>query len=305
MTGARLALPLLLVLASPAGAASFDCAAVRTAAERLVCSDPALGEADKRAAALFHEHLARSPTPVSDRLYQRAWLRDVRDKAIGAASMRQAYDARIAELRQQVAADQAASRELDAATVARSCVRMPDIPAGSCTMQSGTVAGAPGPALSYQIQTIEAADGPNQAVIVFREVSPGRVVPLVWTAMPGGAFEKPRAIAAPPGPMLYLGGTTGGTGDFPADLLFLWRDGAWRQIDIVSWLDTLAKRLPRGRTANKGIYPDWRTMTATTDLWRPADANCCPSAGSARLGMRLDCDRIVLDTLSLSRQQAH
>ena len=94
---------LLALLASPALAASFDCAKAGTPVEELICADPKLGALDERLAAAF-EALGDEQTgndrgrraPRSDD--QRRWLREVRDRCGDAACLRKAYADRIAVL---------------------------------------------------------------------------------------------------------------------------------------------------------------------------------------------------------------
>lgn len=70
-------------------------------------------------------------------------------------------------------------------------------------------------------------------------------------------------------------------------------DGGWTPIAASPWGDDapggngwaedIAARLPPDLAVWKGILVDFAAMTATTSLWRPDDANCCPSGGEAEL----------------------
>lgn len=49
--------------------------------------------------ALFRGTLALSPLPMSERLAQREWLSTIRDETASVAKLKQAYNARVAALR--------------------------------------------------------------------------------------------------------------------------------------------------------------------------------------------------------------
>ena len=96
-------LPVLVALAGPAAAASFDCAKAGTAVEKMICAEPELGALDERLAAAFtalgventgNEWGRRAPRSDD----QRRWLREVRDRCADAACLRKAYTDRIAVL---------------------------------------------------------------------------------------------------------------------------------------------------------------------------------------------------------------
>ena len=93
-----------------------------------------------------------------------------------------------------------------------------------------------------------------------------------------------------------------GTGNFNRERLYVWRKPQWRLADTTSWLDTLARRLPKGLGAWKGIYPDYRRMTAATPLWRRGDSNALPAGGSARLRLAWQGDKIVLQSVNVRRR---
>jgi uncharacterized protein len=96
-------LPVLVAIAGPAPAASFDCTKAATPVEKQVCADPELGALDERLAAAFkalgdeqtgNERGRRAPRSDD----QRRWLREVRDRCADAACLRKAYADRIAVL---------------------------------------------------------------------------------------------------------------------------------------------------------------------------------------------------------------
>ena len=101
-----------LLIAAPAAAASFDCAAASGPVARAVCADPALSAADERMASLYAERRAELSADGQRRLRQsqRSWERFVRTVCpqsgpIAAARrerpqdcLGRAYEARVADL---------------------------------------------------------------------------------------------------------------------------------------------------------------------------------------------------------------
>ena len=85
--------------ASLAFSPSFDCRQARTHAERVVCADPALAEADLRLASAYAQALAAGVPSWRLERQQRRWLRAREDAAQAAPdAVAEVYAVRIAEL---------------------------------------------------------------------------------------------------------------------------------------------------------------------------------------------------------------
>ncbi|MCJ2033833.1 lysozyme inhibitor LprI family protein [Methylobacterium sp. J-068] len=93
---AAAALVAATVVATPAPAASFDCAKAASRTERLICSNPALGARDEILSKLYGAALREEPSgPI--KANQREWL--VKADTCGtAACLGDAYDERIERL---------------------------------------------------------------------------------------------------------------------------------------------------------------------------------------------------------------
>lgn len=88
--------------ASLAFSPSFDCRRARTPAERVVCADPVLAEADQELAAAYDQARAAGVPDWRLERQQRRWLRAREDAARDAPdAVAQVYAARIAELQDQ------------------------------------------------------------------------------------------------------------------------------------------------------------------------------------------------------------
>lgn len=90
-------LPLLGVLATTAGAASFDCRLAHGKAETLICADSGLSALDDQLNAVYAQFRKTAPDEKGEKALQLAWLR-TRNTCADAACVRGAYEARIAEL---------------------------------------------------------------------------------------------------------------------------------------------------------------------------------------------------------------
>ena len=107
----RFALPaLVLVCATPAAAASFDCAKARAPDEKAICANRPLNDADVRMDTLFHVdgHLMAMGARGDMQDAQRTWLRRRKDCKGDVKCLTKAYKDRLADL--QAAFDEIASR---------------------------------------------------------------------------------------------------------------------------------------------------------------------------------------------------
>ena len=92
-------LGIAIVLANPAPVlAAMDCSRANSNAEKLLCSNSRLAEADERMALAFRGAIRRGADPRMLMEAQRAWLHDARDVCNDVACMLEAYEERISDL---------------------------------------------------------------------------------------------------------------------------------------------------------------------------------------------------------------
>jgi hypothetical protein len=139
-------------------------------------------------------------------------------------------------------------------------------------------------------------------VLIFERVEGDKLRILFVPENIGGPFSDPKLIETPGKTLLLFPGFDTGTGNFNRERLYVWRKTEWHLADTTSWLDTLAKRLPKGLGAQKGIYPDYARMTASTPLWCERDGNASPSGGNASIQLAWKGDAVVLRSLSVRRR---
>ena len=77
---------------------SFDCAKASTPQERLICSTPALAQADLRLAQIYKAALSTAPDKDALRKEQNQWRTTERDVCPDVACILRAYDRRISQL---------------------------------------------------------------------------------------------------------------------------------------------------------------------------------------------------------------
>lgn len=317
------ALPLwcaLLALAAgasspPAHAASFDCARVRSPAERLICAHPELSTLDEHLAAAYRAAFAAVPWKQRLRGAQVEWLRTTRDRAAGdgAAAMAAAYRARITVLEAETKrATDPALTAVSETQIDRSCVPLPPHPdqeqasgPRACQVrESGPLGTLEGRRLLYALYSYPDPEAPETgmlayvATVVFVETAPGRFAASYVDGPENIGCGTPRLLRTGRGPLLHIPCSQHGTGLINAESVLAWGEGGqWRPLEIESWTRELARRLPRGYGAWKGIYPDYETLTAETPLWRSNDGNCCPTGGRAEIRLGWEGDRLVLRDL--------
>jgi uncharacterized protein len=307
---AALLLALLAVPARPSVAASFDCAKAATAVEKTICADPALSRADEALGQAFTAALAVDLNRRELRAAQLRWL-GTRAQAPAAADMLASYQKRIDALRGIAEQWRSVPKEVAAATAKTSCLAFPDAPdGGTCTVQEfAAIAGSTEPALFYQLQSYKDGDtNVGSGVVVYRAIAGkgATLTPLVALATDGAHYEAPETNTASSPPWLIVPGQMEGTGHINIESIYLIGKGGLEDVDTESWQQDLGRRVPKGLTANKGIYPDYRAMTAETPLWRSGDGNCCPTGGRAFVTLALAGHRLVVKgvTVKLGEEAA-
>lgn len=291
-----LAIPAAFATSGPTLAASFDCAKAGTVTEKRICANPALSRDDEAMAAAYAKAFAATPFRLDLRDAQLDWIANTRDKTSDAAMLHQVMLDRIAELDDGAKADAAAAKPARASVLATVCVG-PGVEGATCSVEgSGRIA----PNLAWQLRAYE-QDGRRAAVGETIFVVEGEEArPILWRNMEGANFGEPERIPSPEGAMLDLPGEMDGSGHFSAEALFALDDAGPRQINISAIPSELSRHLPAGMGLWKGIYPDWRKMTVWSQVWKPSDANCCPTGGSVsgalkRSGQRVTVERVVYD----------
>lgn len=157
---------------------------------------------------------------------------------------------------------------------------------------SGTLRDADGTRILWQLQSGSSEeDGIGMGVMLWDAKDNAEPRLIGWT-FEGVYMETPRYD--PERSLLWVPGRMVGTGEGNADILYQRRGGKWVEIDLGSWQADLSRRLPKGLSVTHGVEYDLTSLSASTDLWKDSDANCCATGGRANLDFV-----IVGDTLKL------
>jgi uncharacterized protein len=293
----------LAVPACGAQAASFDCAKAATSVENAICADPALSQADEHMAQAYSKALGATLAPRALRTDQMHWLGS-RESAGTHDDLRGSYDRRIAELLAWSDKWQSVRRDTGEAEARRACVAIPDAPEDPCTVDAFANVAGSGDALAFQLQSYTNPQyRSGGGVVVFRRHGT-TLTPVIATAVESVTFGSPVVVQSPTGKLLNVPGMMAGTGAFNAGSLYLMDGEKLSEIDTESWLFDLARRLPKGWGAWKGIFPDYAKLTAATPLWKSGDGNCCPTAGRATLRLGIKNGRLVILDLHIRNGEA-
>ena len=123
----------------------------------------------------------------------------------------------------------------------------------------------------------------------------------VWfgASLPGESwFDAPILVeTAEYGALIVIRRRFAGTAALIVDHVFLAEKEALRALEPTYDLETgggvvraLADLLPDGLAIWKGVAIDYQTLSGRTALWRPEDANCCPSGGTLEFSLRFNDD---------------
>jgi hypothetical protein len=100
-------------------------------------------------------------------------------------------------------------------------------------------------------------------------------------------YQPPQIIRVGKDTVLHLAIAVDGTGHFNQSEYFLRNNGTWAPMETQRWRNDVGRRVPPGLGIWKGVWPDLDTMTAVANLYKPKDANCCPSGGSLRIKLAI------------------
>jgi uncharacterized protein len=305
---ARVAIALLVLLAPGlALAASFDCRKAAAKVEKQVCADPELSRLDQELADEYKSAIARGATTAALKSSQLAWLKKSRGACADGTCLHAVYEARIAELRQVAAPFPDATSAIIGSCNSLAAAAATD-PTHCRVLESGSFGKLGGSDQMYASYCLDAPAEEGRScdltAVTLLGVDARDGKAQVWlqrvdTEGLGDHFGKPELLQLKGVVLLDLPVSVPGTGAFNASSLYRREGTRWVEVDVSSWEKDLAKQLPPGLEVWKGIWPDYRRMHATTGLYRKKDANCCPTGGSAEIGLRLEGDRLVLASVKI------
>jgi hypothetical protein len=269
--------------------------------ETRVCDVPALAKLDADLAAKERAVLAVTPRPATWAARAkafRAWIArevDGDGKPIGTGALTAHIEERIQELDNElVRAKGASAAATQAAILGDKCLAK--WLSMNCTVpMAGVLRDGDGTRVLWQLQSgASEEDGGGMGVMLW-DASGAAPTPIGWM-FEGVWMQTPRY--EPERKLLWVSGRMIGTGDGNADILFQNQGGKWVEIDLESWQADLAARLPKGLGAWHGVDYDLTSLSAETELWKDADANCCATGGRANLEFEIEGATLKLKGIS-------
>lgn len=170
---------------------------------------------------------------------------------------------------------------------------------------TGTIGSVDGQAYDYALYMLD--KNADKGLSIFTHEAAGKQGKLLLDRFDEEGvvlfYMKPDMANHSFGTLLHVPIGEYGTGSFNESEYYLWseKQKGWKLLDSTSWVDDLGKQLPAGLEIWKGVWPDIKTMTATTGLWRRDDANCCPSGGTAAVTLAVKDGRLVIKSLEIRK----
>lgn len=116
-------------------------------------------------------------------------------------------------------------------------------------------------------------------------------------------YGRPEILSGPSGDFLVVPIQLTGTGGGNASEYYSWDGREWHPLDTKTWLSAVSRRLPKGLEMRTGLWPDLHSMSAIAPLYRPGDADCCPTDGTALMDLAVVNDRLTLKTIRFVKQR--
>jgi uncharacterized protein len=291
-------------LAQPRPPVAPPCAVPDGPLRATICGDAELRAAEARLRGVERNLATTTARAATLAERARAWQRELEAQAPDRDALRSAYEERIGVLEEALRQDRA-MRRLERGPEGRPSPVFPR-PANlerSClgaVLRDCRVTGA-GLALSEDGQTrilwqaqrgATERDGVRAGLVLLAEARGGWRL-LGWS-FEGTEYGAPRIVGTEGPRLVHAPGRGGGSGSANADLLYRLEAGRWQEIETESWKQALPARLPPGLGIWQAVTYDIEGSGASTRLWRAADANCCPSGGTAFLDLRIEGELLVL-----------
>lgn len=253
----------------------------------------------------YRRALEVTPTPASLRREQADWQAQWTEYSDERAELER-Y--RVAEL------DMAALRHTTVRSARPSLATLPltcvDTGLSGCVVEgTGTLVMPEGTTLHFQTQSGSSEEfGVSEAVVILQPDGEA-LRPIMWLFGPLGVLDP--AIHTgygedgemrAQGTYVALPGYGQGTGRHWMGVVFRWNgaDMAPTEVDAQSWLTDLAEGLPPGLSVWKGPGFQWDALIAHSPLWQDTDGNCCPTGGEVVVDLKVEGDRLVLGTVSVT-----
>lgn len=145
---------------------------------------------------------------------------------------------------------------------------------------------------------VEACD--QRALVIFsnRAYTPDAKALMVRIDEGATEYDDPMVVAS--GDESIMSVSARNSTGILAKSYYLWRTDHWVAMDAKSWLNGLSAHLPKGTAARQVAWPNLETMSAKVSLFRPDDADCCPTGGMAEVELGLVKEQFAVKQVKLS-----
>ena len=155
----------------------------------------------------------------------------------------------------------------------------------------------------YQAQyclgkTAESCEQTAQVIFANRAYTPDATVLLVRIDEAGTTYGDPLVVNSDEDSVMSV--ATHNAAGVMAKSYYLWRTDHWITMKALAWQQDLSSFLPKGTSVRETVvFPDLETMSAQVNVFKPADADCCPSAGMAHIEFGLDKEQFAIKQVKI------
>lgn len=75
---------------------------------------------------------------------------------------------------------------------------------------------------------------------------------------------------------------------------YIWDAGHWMPLKLNTWQRDLSSKVPKGTSIRQAVAPSLESMSADVDLFKPSDADCCPTGGKAHVEFGFENENFVV-----------
>ncbi|APG63054.1 hypothetical protein LPB140_09945 [Sphingorhabdus lutea] len=176
---------------------------------------------------------------------------------------------------------------------------------GHCASTAkGLILGAPNHAPAIWVQMLLLPkDGPQVQMTILLDLTLLDEPKIAGIAQSSNFLNPPYQIYDDDQPtLIHIEGRQAGTAYGNADMLYQYKNAAWRPVDIISWIKEAEENIPEGFEMRKDIKYNFREMMASSLIWRDGDGNCCATGGDVYFDFDIKGD--MLSPVAMSFNEA-
>lgn len=291
-----------------AQAASFDCDKAASSVEKMICADSTLSNLDSMLSSVYGKALFRAADPSALKATQRSWLKSTRNVCQTVQCVELAYKRRLLDLRAIPVTYADLKTAIDVTCRELAAFESYESP-GTCRLsESASFGSMDATNFHYALYCLGEPlpeQGPHHCTVsgmaLFAQRQDTGVVEMFHehAADSDSYFSAPFISTDEDATLLVLPVSISGTGNFNDNDYFIRQQSHWVLMDTESWQADLNQYIPAGLEILKGVEPNIASMAASANLYRPGDANCCPSGGTAVIDLGIAGNRLTVKSVEI------